>query len=128
MKPGAHISLGAAARFYTPLIALFAFSLLATRAPGAGVGFVAGLTAALALVVHVLVFGAGAARQAFPPTLARVVLVLGLVAAAVGAGLPGLRFAPQALEAGLFATTIAAAALVLAVLVGRVPALRDEEY
>lgn len=128
MKPGAHISLGAAARFYTPLIALFALSLLATRAPGAGVGFVAGLTTALALVVHVLVFGAGAARRAFPPTLARVVLVLGLVAAAIGAGLPGLRFAPQALEAGLFATTIAAAALVLAVLVGRVPALRDEEY
>lgn len=128
MRPGALTTLGAAARFYAPLIALFALSLLATRAPGAGVGFVAGLVLVLALVVHVLVFGAAASRRAFPPTLARVVLVLGLVASAAAAGLPGLAFAPQVLEAGLFAVTVAGASLALGVLAGRVPALRDEDY
>lgn len=128
MKPGANIALGAAARFYTPLILLFALSLMAARAPGTGIGFVAGLAAGLALFVHVLVFGAGAARKAFPPTIARVVLVLGLIATAAGAGAPNMAFAPQVLEGGLLAATFAGVALLLAVLVGRAPTLRDEEY
>lgn len=128
MKPGANIALGPAARLYVPLILLFALSLLAARAPGAGIGFVAGLAAGLGLVVHALVFGAGAARRALPPTLMRLALVLGLMAAAAGAGAPNLRFAAQVLEGGLFAATFAGSALVLAVVVGRAPTLRDEEY
>ncbi|WP_395645351.1 MnhB domain-containing protein [Terricaulis sp.] len=128
MKPGANISLGPAARFYAPLIFLFALSLLVARAPGGGIGFVAGLAAGLTVVVHMLVFGAAAARRALPPTLARIVLVAGFLAAVAGAGAPNMRFAPQVLEAGLFLTTFAGFALALSVLVGRVPALRDEEY
>ena len=128
MKPGANIALGAAARFYTPLMLLFALSLTAARAPGAGIGFVSGLAAGLALFVHVLVFGAAASRRAFPPTMARFVLVLALIASAAGAGAPNMMFAPQVLEGGLFAATFAGVALVIAVLVGRAPTLRDEEY
>ena len=59
MKAGAHVVLGAAARFYVPLIALFALALLADRAPGGGIGFVAGLAFGLVPVLHALVFGAG---------------------------------------------------------------------
>jgi multisubunit Na+/H+ antiporter MnhB subunit len=126
MKPGANFFVVTVARFYTPLIVLFALSLLAVRAPAGGVGFVAGLAGALALVVHALVFGADAARKAVPPALARALLAVGLIAAAAGAGAPRWPFAPQVLEAGLFAVTVAAVSLVLAVLIGRAPTLRDE--
>lgn len=126
MKQGASITALSAARFYTPLIVLFAFSLLAAQAPGEGVGFSAGMAGALALLTHVLVFGAGAARRAFPPALARLVLSLGLIAVSAGVGAPRFLYAPQLLEGGLFAVTIAAAFLIIAVIVGRVPTLRDE--
>jgi multisubunit Na+/H+ antiporter MnhB subunit len=127
MKAGAHIVLGAAARFYAPLIALFALVLLADRPPGGGIGFVAGLAFGLVPVLHALVFGAAAARQALPPVLARSLLALGVIAAVAGAGLPQLGYAPQLIEGGAFCATIAASALLVQVTFGRAPTLRDAE-
>lgn len=128
MKRSAQIVLLSAARFYMPLIVLFAVALLALRDAGTGVGFIAGLALSLMLALHVLVFGADAARVAAPPFLSRVVLVLGVVAAAAGAGLPQWAYAPALIEGGVFAATAAAAALILAALIGRAPSLRDEDW
>ncbi|MEJ0060492.1 MAG: MnhB domain-containing protein [Terricaulis sp.] len=128
MRAGPHVVLRAAAKLHTPLILLFAFSLLAMRAPGAGIGFVAGLALALALVLHVIVFGAAAARAAFPAPLARALLGLGVIGALIGAGAPNLQHAPQIAEAGLFLATVSALALVIDVLAGRAPTLRDEDW
>lgn len=127
MRPGAHIVLLAAARFYAPIIALVGLTLLVARDPGAGVGFVAGVIFASALALHTLVFGATAARVALPPFVARLILALGLAVVLTGAGAPRLAFAAQLLEAGLFLATAAGASLIMAVFVGRAPTLRDEE-
>ncbi|MGE0663365.1 MAG: hypothetical protein AB7H66_15210 [Hyphomonadaceae bacterium] len=126
MKPGAHIVVAAASGFYTPLILLFALFTLLGAAPGAGVGVAAGLAFGLALMLHALVFGAAAARAAMPATMMRVLLAAGAALALAGAGLPGLAYAPQLIEAGVFAATVAGAAIVLQVVFGRAPTLRDE--
>ena len=128
MKANSDAIVVAAARFFTPLMALFALMLLAGRGAGGGVGFVAGMGFGLLLLLHALTFGAAAARSAFPPILARLVLALGVVGVCAGAGLPNWPFAPQLIEAGAFLSTIAAAALVLQVLFGRAPTLRDGEW
>lgn len=117
--------IAASARFAIPLIALFALSLLAREAPGDGVGFRAGLVLALIIAIHSLVFGAQAARRAFPLPLARLLLGLGVSAALLGAGAPGLPMSAQLMEGGLCAATASGAAIVLSVLVGRAPTLRD---
>jgi len=127
MKLGAHVIVAAAARFFAPLIALFALALLSGAAAGGGVGFVAGLAFGLMLLLHALTFGAAAARAAYPTPLARLTLALGVVATGASAGLPGFVYASQAMEAGAFAATIGASALVLQVLFGRAPTLRDGE-
>jgi multisubunit Na+/H+ antiporter MnhB subunit len=127
VKAGAHIVLAAATRFYAPTIVLAALLLLVLRLPGEGVGFVSGMVLGVALAVHVLVFGATAARAAFPPLLARLLLVSGLVLAVASAAAPRLAIGPQLGEAGVFMTTVSGIALVLAVLVGRAPTLRDED-
>jgi multicomponent Na+:H+ antiporter subunit B len=126
MKDGAHTVLAAAARFYTPLIVLFALTLLAVRPAGAGVGLLAGFAFVLALIVHALVFGAGAARTAAPAFLMRVLVALGLAAATFGATIPRALFARELIEAGLFLVTAAGGALVIAVLFGRAPTMRDQ--
>lgn len=128
MKPGAQIILVSAARLYTPLILLFALTLFAARAPGGGVGFMAGLAFALAFVLHGLVFGAAGLRAAFPPLAMRLLLAAGMAIALAGAGGPGLRFSAQAVEAGLALTTAASASLVIAALFGRAPTLRDADW
>ena len=120
--------LAAAARLYAPLAVLFSLTLFVARAPGSGVGLLAGLVFGLALALHALVFGAGALREAFPPAAARLALTAGLLAALVGAGSPALRLAAQVAEAGLFAATASAGALILAVLIGRAPTLHDAEW
>lgn len=119
--------IAAAARFFTPLMALFALALLATRAPGNGVGFVAGLAFGMVLILHALTFGADAARTAFPTPVARLVLPLGVIAICAGAGLPGFAYAGQVIEAGGFAATAAAGAIVVQTLFGRATTLRDAE-
>jgi multicomponent Na+:H+ antiporter subunit B len=127
MKVGGHIVLAAAARFYTPLIVLFSALVLFGAAPGSGVGFVAGLAFGLALVLHALVFGAPAARAALPAPVARLMLALGVATAIAVAGLQGFAYAPQFGEAGLFVATAAASAIVVQVVFGRAPTLRDED-
>jgi multisubunit Na+/H+ antiporter MnhB subunit len=128
LKPGAQIILLSAARLYAPLILLFALTLLSARAPGGGVGFMSGLAVALALVLHALVFGAARSRTAFPVAAMRLVLAAGVVAALAGAGTPGWRYAAHAIEAGLTAATAASASLIIAVLFGRAPTLRDADW
>jgi multicomponent Na+:H+ antiporter subunit B len=127
MRPGGHIVVAAATRFYTPLIVLFGALILFGAAPGSGVGFVAGLAFGLALVLHALVFGAPAARAALPAPFARLMLTLGVTTAIASAGLHGLAYASQFGEAGLFVATVAAAATVVQVVFGRAPTLRDED-
>ena len=124
---GSHVIVAAAARFFTPLMALFAAVLLVSSAPGDGIGFVAGLAFGLVPLLHALTFGAAAARAAFPMPLARLVLALGVAAVCVGAGLPGFVFARETIEAGAFAATVACGAMILHVLFGRAPTLRDAE-
>jgi hypothetical protein len=126
MKPLAHAALLVGARFYAPLILLLAFMLLATRNAGAGIGFVAGVVAAMALLIQALVFGGAAARRAFPPILARALLLIGLVAVLFGHSGAG-PYQAQLAEAGLFAVTVSAASVVSAVLIGRAPTMRNEE-
>lgn len=128
MKRSDQIVAAAAARFHAPLIVLFALTLLAARAPGGGVGFLAGLALALAFVLHALVFGAAAARAAFPPIAARLLIAAGILLACFGAGAPRAPYAAQFIEAGLCIATASAAAMLIAVLFGRLPTLRDSEW
>ncbi|MEZ5960212.1 MAG: MnhB domain-containing protein [Hyphomonadaceae bacterium] len=124
---GTQVVIAAAARFFTPLFALFALVLLATRAPGNGAGFVAGLAFGLVLLLHALTFGADAARAAFPMLVARLCVALGLMAVCVGAGAPGFVYSGQMIEAGAFALTLGGVAFVVQTLFGRAPTLRDAE-
>jgi multisubunit Na+/H+ antiporter MnhB subunit len=110
------------------LFTLFALSLFVTRAPGDGVGFIAGLAFALVVALHALVFGAAATKNALPLWLARALLGLSLIAMLAGAGAPGLAMAPQLMEGALFAATAMAAGLIVVALFGRVPTLRDAEW
>ena len=123
----AHAVVAASARAVIPLAALFAFALLAESAPGDGVGFRAGLAFALVIAIHMLAFGARAAREALPLGVARVLLALGVLGVAGGEAARGYDLAARIVEGGLFLTTAAASALVLGVIVGRAPTLRDEE-
>lgn len=128
MKAGGQVVLANAARLYAPLVALFALSLVVARAPGEGAGFLSGLMFALAFVLHALIFGAAAARLAFPPLAARLLVALGVAGAAIGAGLPRWMYAPLIIEAGVLAATVGAAALVIVSLFGRAPTLRDADW
>lgn len=125
---GLHLALQAAGKLYTPLIALFALSLLAGGVAGTGIGLSAGLAFALVLALHLIVHGARAARAATPPALMGVLVSLGVALALLGAGAPGLPYALQVLEAGLFIATAAGFGLMLTVLAGRAPTLRDEDW
>lgn len=126
MKVGAHILVVAATRFYLPLIVLFAVGLLVAKPAGAGVGLTAGLVLGLAFALHLLAFGAAAAARAFPPFLARLMLAFGMIATVAGAAISGAPYAVELAEAGLFVVTASGLALILLVLAGRAPTLRDE--
>ncbi|MFT3726293.1 MAG: MnhB domain-containing protein [Terricaulis sp.] len=128
MRPAPHLVLGSALRFYAPLLALLTFSILSTHPANSGVGFIAGVAFGLVLILHVLVFGADAFRAAFPATLARLFAAAGAVLAFVAAALPRMPGAAQAMEGALCIATIGAVALMLTVLAGRAPTLRDEEW
>lgn len=128
MKVNSDAIVVAAARFFAPLMALFALLLLTGRVAGAGVGVVAGMAFGLLLVLHALTFGALALRRAFPAVMARLVLTLGVVAVCAGAGLPNWTYAAQLIEGGAFLGAIGASTLILQVLFGRAPTLRDGEW
>lgn len=122
-----HAVLGASARWFIPLGTLVALVLLAGGAPGDGVGVRAGLTFALVMAAHALVFGVAAAKSALPAWAARTALALGVTAVSFAAANPDYAYSGQIMEAGLFAAVAAAAALVLTILIGRAPTLRDTE-
>lgn len=128
MKSNSDAIVVAAARFFAPLMALFALLLLTGRVAGGGVGLVAGMAFGLLLVLHALTFGALALRRAFPTVLARLTLTLGVVAVCAGAGLPNWADAAQLIEGGAFLGAIGGSALSLQVLFGRAPTLRDGEW
>ncbi|MEQ1618807.1 MAG: MnhB domain-containing protein [Terricaulis sp.] len=123
----AHVVLGASARWFIPFNTVFALVMLVNGSPGDGVGMRAGLTLALAMAAHGLVFGVEAAKSALPAWAARWALAVGVIAVSFAAMLPGHPIGGQVMEAGLFAMVAASAALVLTILIGRAPTLRDTE-
>ncbi len=128
MAAGPYVVLRAAARLYLPLALVFAFSLFTLRPPGSAVGLVAALAFALALILHVVVFGAAAARAALPPVLMRVLLGAGLGMILLGVGAPNVAHAGQVIEAGLFLISTATLAMFVIALAGRAPSLREEPW
>jgi len=128
MRVVSYAVLRAAGRFYIPLSILFAASLLATRGPGGGVGLLAGLAFALALALHVIVFGPAALRAAIPGPAARALLALGLIAVLASVSGPRFAYAGQLGEAGLFALTVGAASLFVTALSGRAPTIKPEDW
>lgn len=123
MRIDAQNVLAAASRFFAPLIMLLGVTLLLSRAPGAGVGFLGGLVVSLVLILQVIIRGAAAARATFPPWIARATLACGFLLALVGVGAPRLAASGQLVEAGAFLACIAATSLVVIALTGRVPAM-----
>lgn len=123
---GGNLALWAAAKRYTPVIALVAMAQFA--APVVGAGLAAGLAAALLFALHLLTYGANAARAAAPPLILRVLCAVGLLLV-VGAGAaPRLVFASLLAEIGLFLCVANGLALTLTVLASRAPTLRDEAW
>ena len=127
MKPSSNVIVAATARLLTPLLALFAFALLAGWPAGEGVGFVSGLALGLLLALHGLTFGVTSSRIAFPVWFSRLLLALGAVAVCAGAGLSDFDYAAHLVEAGAFGVTVAVCALVVQAAFGRAPTLRDTE-
>ncbi len=128
MKIEPQLSVRAAARSYTSLIAFFAILLLSVHPAGSGIGLIAGFAVALLLALHGLTYGVGAARAAAPPWLMRPLAALGLLAALFGVGAPLFPYAARIAEAGLFVCTAAGSALALCVLIGRAPTLLDDSW
>lgn len=128
MRLNAQSIVAGAIKLHAPLILLFAATLLSARAPGTGVGLLAGLGCALALTLYGLVLGASAFRVAFPGAAMRVLLGIGLALSLFRAGAPRALFAAQSGEAGLALCVAAASALIIAVLFGRAPTMRDGEW
>lgn len=124
MKSGLQALATISARFMIPVTALFAFMLLARGVSGGGVGALAGLSFALLIAVHALIFGARASQAALPPAAAKLLLALGVVGVFASDWAP---HAAQVAEAGLFLICANGAALVLNVLIGRAPTLRGVE-
>lgn len=117
-----------AARWLTPLGALFAFALLANWPAGGGIGFTAGLALALPVALNALIFGVRAAITAIPPIVLRAGLAIGLAAAFAAVGLPNFVWSAQLAEAGAFAASASGISLVTFVLMGRAGALRDQTW
>lgn len=117
-----------AARWITPLAALFAFMLLANWPAGAGVGFVAGLALALAIVLNALIFGVRSVLIAAPPFALRAALMIAVVLAFAGVGLPNAPWSAQLVEFGAFLATAASVSLISLAIMGRAGALRDATW
>jgi multisubunit Na+/H+ antiporter MnhB subunit len=117
-----------AARWITPLAALFAFTLLANWPAGTGVGLVAGLALALAIVLNALIFGVRSVLMAAPPFVLRAALMLAVIVAFAGVGLPDLPWSAQFVEFGAFAATASGVTLISLAIMGRAGALRDATW
>jgi multisubunit Na+/H+ antiporter MnhB subunit len=117
-----------AARWITPLTALFAFTLLANWPAGAGVGFVAGLALALAIVLNALIFGVRSVLKAAPPFMQRTVLALAVILAFAGVALPNMPWSALLVELGAFLATVGGVSLISLAIMGRAGALRDAAW
>ena len=124
----APVALGSAVRLFVAFATIFGASLLASRAPGSGVGLEAGLIVGFAVVLHVLAFGVAATCKAVPPPLAWAGLCLGVVGVLVAAAAPTSLLALRFGEGALFVATVAAVSLVAIVIAGRAPTLRSAEW
>ena len=117
-----------AARWLTPLAALFSLTLLANWPAGAGVGFVSGAALALCLVLNALIFGVSSMLRAMPASALRATLALALVLTFVSAGVPNWRWSAFMIELGAFFATASAISLVSLAVMGRVAALRENSW
>jgi multicomponent Na+:H+ antiporter subunit B len=85
IRPGQHIVLRVISKLLIPLIILFAFYVQFHGDLGAGGGFQAGVTLAVAVILHALIFGLEETTRAFPPHLMRAISSGGvMVYSAVG--------------------------------------------
>ncbi len=126
MRQGDPIALRGASKALAPILALLAFGVAASGAPGAGVA--GGAMLSLGLALHALIFGADAARRAVPPFAWRLIVLFAALAAALAVCAPGWRYAPNLLEAAACAAIAAGVALALMALAARAPTLRDEDW
>jgi len=117
-----------AARWLTPLGALFAFTLLANWPAGSGVGFVAGLAFALLIALNALIFGVRPMLAVASALALRAALALGVVLAFAGAGLPNIGLSVQLVELGAFVATASSVSLASLAIMGRAGALRDATW
>jgi multisubunit Na+/H+ antiporter MnhB subunit len=128
MKAGGQAMVAAAARLYAPILVVVALSLLIRSEAGRGMAFLAGLLFAFAPLLHALCFGAMAARRAFPPLAARVLLAGGLLASMGSLTMDDALTRSLLGEAGAFTATAAASVLIMMVLMGRAPTLPDTDW
>lgn len=126
MRHGDPVALRGAGKALAPILALLAFGVAASGAPGAGVA--GGAMLALGLALHALIFGADAARRAIPPVVWRLIVLVAALGAALSVCAPDWRYAPNLLEAAACAALAAGAALALTALAARAPTLRDEDW
>jgi len=117
-----------AARWLTPLGALFALTLLANWPAGAGVGFVAGTAIGLPIVMNALIFGVRSVLTSVPPLALRAALTLAVVLAFAGLGIPNFRWSALLVELGAFISTASGLSLVSLAIMGRAGALRDTTW
>ncbi|MFZ2029337.1 MAG: hypothetical protein WAU68_03430 [Vitreimonas sp.] len=128
MNSSENAIIAVAARWITPLAALFAFTLLANWPAGAGVGLVAGWALALAVVLNALIFGVRSVLMVAPPFVLRALLMLAVILGFAGVGLPNLAWSSQLVEFGAFLATAAGASLIALAIMGRAGALRDATW
>jgi multicomponent Na+:H+ antiporter subunit B len=126
VREAKHTLLRASARRITAVILLVAL-YLAFRAETGG-GLQAGALAALAFVMHTLIFGAGATLAAVPFAALRIAMAAGLCVLIAGTAAPGAIAGRLASEFGLFVTAAASFALAFAAIAGRAHELRDGEW
>ena len=144
-----HVILRVVSKTLIPLIALFAFYVQFHGDYGPGGGFQAGVILASAVILHALIFGVDAAKQAVPPAFVRAGMTLGVLIyggtgvatwALGGRFLDYTVFAPHSTHAagqhwGIFAVELGVLCTVASVMVAifyafgsRTPDLSDEDW
>jgi multicomponent Na+:H+ antiporter subunit B len=145
MNPDRHLVLTSMAKLMIPLIIVFAIYVHSHGDIRPGGGFQAGAIVACALSLHLLVFGAEAARQLIPVPVLKIAAAFGVLLYAgtglasvffgkeyldydaLGAGLDGQKFGILLIEIGVFLTVSATLTLCVYAFAGRVPDIRDED-
>jgi hypothetical protein len=126
MRSGDGRFLAASAQVVGPLFVFCAVVFLLSWPSGSGVGFIAGLMAAMGVLVHTLIFGAAAARVSSFARLQRAGLTLGALAALTGLATTQAPLASLLREVGLFVTTACIGILIVAAFAGRAVRFNEE--